>query len=530
MDEVRQVAAWVHEQLGLMWDASAESEIRRKLSAAAEERGFPGLEAFVRHLFSNLDPSERLKILASILTIGETYFFREPESFVAFRRHVLPQLMAFRDSQGLRHIRLWSAGCSTGEEAYTLAMVTKEALSSHAAWDFSVLATDINERALETAREGLYRPWSFRKPVPLPYEKYVESVGLFRRVGENVKTHVTFSFLNLTQDTYPSPWTKTTDLDAIFCRNVLMYFDSEKRRFVLERLHQALHEAGWLVLGASELHLADSKQWESVPSSGTIFLRKRPSRTVHKGEAQTEKGTLLRQRRAPFEAPAPVHAERGRDLGTDMGFRRGSVAVAPFLPKGDGCLVDGPMTGRSAATPSETKDSSTQAWQAEIMGYVSAGLLDEAVHCLERFLSRGVTGSGNDFSQAVTAVVQFLAARGLSEKALELMDRVLAVHKFEPAYHHIKGALHADRGELDAAAAAFRQMLYVDPQSTTALFSLGMLCRRQGRHEAARRYLEHAWKMLQGRGDGVEVPFSDGMSTGQMRRLIERFLGVVPVE
>jgi len=530
MDEVHHVAAWVREQLGFTWDASAESEIRRKLSAAAEERGFAGLEGFVRHLFSHLDPSERLKTLASILTIGETYFFREPESFVAFQQHVLPQVMAYRESQGLRRIRLWSAGCSTGEEAYTLAMVTKEALPSHGQWDFSVMATDINEKALETARKGVYRPWSFRRPLPSPYEKYVESLGLLRCVAENLKAHVTFSVLNLIQDPYPSLWTKTTDLDVIFCRNVLMYFDPEKRRFVLDRLHQALHEAGWLVLGASELPVADANQWEPVPYSGAIFLRKRPSRTVERGEAQAERGTLLRQRRAPLETSALMNSGRGWNLGKGTAFPRRFMAVIPSPTEADGSLAGGPMTVRRATTASETKDNAKPPWLAKIMDYVSAGLLNEAVHCLEQWLSCGATESGDDLLKAVTAVVQFLAVRGLSEKALELLDRVLAVHKFEPAYHHIKGSIHADRGELDAAAAAFRQMLYVDPQSATALFSLGMLCRRQGHHEAPRRYLEHAWKMLQGKEDGEEVPFSDGMSAGQMRRLIEQFLGVMPVE
>lgn len=463
MDAVCRVVEWAREHLGLLGDPSATSDVCLKLGAAARAQGFADVEAFVRHLFDALSPWDRLRTLASVLTVGETYFFREPEALHLFRQEILPKIMRFREDRGQRRLRVWSAGCSTGEEAYTLAMILKEALSGFPQWDFSVLATDINEKALDAAREGLYRPWSFRKPVPLAYAKYVvrhEGENLWR-VRDDIKRHVTFSVLNLASESYPSVQTETVDWDAVFCRNVLMYFDPKTRSDVLRRFHGALNEAGWLVLGASEIHAASGGPWESVRYPGAVFFRK--------------------QRAVAKAAPQP-----------DRSPKRDAVQA-----------------------------SSDHA----ISSLLASGRFEEAAVTAERALDGPADMPlDGEFRDAILQVTQALAARGRGAQALKLVDRVLAVHKFDRAFYHMKGALHAERGELEEAIAAFRQMLYVAPQSATALLSLGMLCDREGHKDAARRYLEGALRLLQGKDDREEVPDSDGMSVGQTRRMIQRFL------
>ncbi|MEJ5365772.1 MAG: CheR family methyltransferase [Desulfosoma sp.] len=497
MDGVRRVAAWAREHLGLLEDPSAASEIGLKLGAAARAHGFADAEAFVRHLFDDLSPSDRLRTLASVLTIGETYFFREPQALQIFKQDILPEIMHFREDRGQRRLVLWSAGCSTGEEAYTLAMIVKEALHGRPEWDFSVSATDINEKALEMAREGLYRPWSFRKPVPPEYRKYfvrLEAENLWR-VRDDIKRHVTFSVLNLASAHYPSPQTHTMDVDALFCRNVLMYFDPKTRAEVLRRFHGALNEAGWLILGASEIHTASGGPWESVRYPEAVFLRKR-------------QGGISRER-SQNVPPCKRFPENGRLLETPALFASASAAEK-----------------RSAdPTLSSKRETGPVSSDHGMCRLLASGRLEEAVALVERDLGGSADMPlGEGFRDAILQVVQALAARGRAEKALNLLDRVLAVHKFDPALYHMKGALHAELGQGDEAVAAFRQMLYVAPQSATALLSLGMLSRREGHPDAARRYLEGALKLLEGKDDREEVPYSDGMSVGQTRRMVERFL------
>lgn len=540
MDGVCRVIEWAREHLGLLWDPSAESEIRRKLVSAARARGHEDVDEFVQHLFKDLTAEDRLRTLAPVLTIGETYFFRELEALETFRQEVLPEILRFRHKRGQRHLYVWSAGCSTGEEAYSLAMILKEALHGHAGWDFSILATDINEKALQTAREGLYRAWSFRKPVPLAYGKYVvkqEDENLWR-VSEVIRRHVVFSVLNLASDRYPSALTRTTDVDAVFCRNVLMYFDPKTREDVLGRFHEALNEEGWLVLSASEVHTASCGPWEPVRHPGAIFLRKGPvaafaqSKETLPARKSSSQSVLLSGNTANF--PLSPRTLRGWALGNE---NHGSV---PREADGKGRLLDlahgasGPIRPPRDASGAKAvhepnispgKQAGQPFGDREISCLLGSGRLDDAVRLVEQCLDEAENGQpDHGLRDEVMQVAHALTARGLGEEALKLLDRALAVSKFDPVYHHMKGALHADRGEVEKAVTAFRQMLYVAPQSATALLSLGMLCRRDGHGEAARRYLEGALKLLHGKDEQEEVPYSDGMSVGQTRRMIEQFL------
>ncbi len=540
MDGVRQVAEWAREHLGLPWDPSAESQIRLKLVSAARANGYEDVEGFVRYLFSDLTPADRLRTLAPVLTIGETYFFREPEALETFKQEILPTILRFRETRGQRHLWLWSAGCSTGEEAYSMAMILKEALRDHPGWDFSVLATDINEKALETAREGLYRPWSFRKPLPWAYSKYVvrkEEENLWM-VREDIRRHVIFSVLNLVTDPYPSVLTRTADVDAVFCRNVLMYFDPKTRQDVLGRFYKVINDRGWLVLSASEIHTASSGLWEPVRYPGAIFLRKRQvTASGQEKEALSGRKSLPHSALLPgSESYSPSWPTIPRRWGLEN-VNHEKVAEdrdGKSRPSGLQAGVHGPVRpcGDRAAENALRRQSlfdgkrSGEGFPArEISRFLASGRLDDAMTWLERSLDMA-EGEEPDqgLRDAVMEVAHALTARGLAEKALKLLDRALAVSKFDPAYHHMKGALHADRGEVEQAVAAFRQMLYVAPQSATALLSLGMLCRREGHGEAARRYLEGALKLLYGQEEQEEVPYSDGMSVGQTRRMIEQFL------
>ncbi len=537
---VREVAEWARKHLGVHWDPSAESEIRLKLVLAAQAEGFEDVEGFVRHVLNELTPADRRRILASVFTVGETYFFREPAVLETFKAEILPKILGYREECGQSRLYLWSAGCSTGEEAYTLAMILKEALRERPGWDFSVLATDINEKALETARQGLYRPWSFRKPLPMAYSKYLVRQGEENlwRVHDDIKRHTTFSVLNLAADAYPSLWTKTTDVDAIFCRNVLMYFDPKTRTEVLRRFSGALNKAGWLVLSASEIHTASSDSWDSVRYPGAIFLRKRHGEASAIAKAYAfakmqvpknvvpESGGESAPASAGGRASVPAIGSSRQFFGGNEKGRRPSCG-ANGIPDPKGASAE-PLGGKIFLAPGVSSEASPEggSLEEEISRLLSAGRLDEAAVRVEQCLMSEAAGAlGRHLRHAVRCVVQALAAESRSEKALDVLNRVLGVDKFDPAYHHMKGALHAERGEIEEAVAAFRQMLYVAPQSATALLSLGMLCLRDGHGEAARRYLEGALKLLHGKSDQEIVPYSEGMSVGQMRRVIEQFLG-----
>jgi chemotaxis protein methyltransferase CheR len=210
----------------------------------------------------------------SEITVGETYFFRDSAQLDAIRDTVLPSLLCDR---GPAHpIKIWSAGCSTGEEAYSLLiLMEEEGLGDR----IEILATDISRAALQKAREAEYGPWSFRNDSRI-------SSRFFRRRSNRYQLHeifrerVRFTFLNLASNAYPSVANGTAGTDLIVCRNVLIYFDGPSVRRTAQRFFESLAEGGWLILGPSDPPLWDYAPFETVITPGGVLYRRQADSPV----------------------------------------------------------------------------------------------------------------------------------------------------------------------------------------------------------------------------------------------------------
>lgn len=251
-------------------------DLERKACSAAKEFEFADAETFVRWAVSSSLTREQVEILASHLTIGETYFWREPGTFEALGDKILPELIRARE-KGERRLRIWSAGCSTGEEPYSIAIALRRVLPAPDDWNVTLLATDINPKMLRKAAAGVYGEWSFRNAPPWLTDGYFHLTKDGRReILPEIRKMVTFAYLNLAEDIYPSPLNNTNAMDLIFCRNVVMYFAPERVQQIGQGLHQSLVEGGWLMVGASELSQLLFPQFASVHFPGTIVYRKGP--------------------------------------------------------------------------------------------------------------------------------------------------------------------------------------------------------------------------------------------------------------
>ncbi|MCM2256352.1 MAG: protein-glutamate O-methyltransferase CheR [Vicinamibacteria bacterium] len=211
------------------------------------------------------------------LTVGETYFFRDAASFDALRDDVLPELIERRRSQGSRRLRVWSAACATGEEAYSLAILLDRLLPDRGDWKVTILATDIHVGALDVARRGLYREWSFRQTPADIRARYFRAHGSDAfEIDPAIRSAVAFAPLNLAAEIYPDLVTNTTAVDLILCRNVLIYFTREAQQLVAARLGRALTSDGWLLVSAVEASASLFAPLLPVNVAGVTFYR-RPS-------------------------------------------------------------------------------------------------------------------------------------------------------------------------------------------------------------------------------------------------------------
>ncbi len=246
------VSEAVEAQLGLHYPQERWPDLERGLRGAAEELGFAGVEECARALAFAALGQRQIDALAAHLTIGETYFFRDPAVFTALRQQVFPALVREREGRAKR-LRIWSAGCCTGEEPYSIAIALREALPDIDDWRVTILATDINPRFLHKAVAGIYGPWSFRG---VPDEArstwfHPRAEGRFEVVPE-IREMVTFACLNLVEDVWPSLATGTNAMDLIVCRNVLMYFATERVRQVVAGFQRALVPDGRLIVSPTE--------------------------------------------------------------------------------------------------------------------------------------------------------------------------------------------------------------------------------------------------------------------------------------
>ena len=246
------VSQAVEAQLGLHYPPERWPDLERGLRGAAAELGFDCVEKCARVLLLAKLERAQIDALAAHLTIGETYFFREPAAFASLASEVFPALAHARRGRAKR-LRIWSAGCCTGEEPYSIAIALRRAIPDVDDWQITILATDINPRFLHKAAAGVYGDWSFRG---VPEE--VRSAW-FRRMPDGqsevlpvVRKMVTFDCLNLIEDVYPSLANDTNAMDLIVCRNVLMYFSREKMRTVAAKFHRSLVAEGALLVSATE--------------------------------------------------------------------------------------------------------------------------------------------------------------------------------------------------------------------------------------------------------------------------------------
>lgn len=218
----------------------------RRISALAVRTA----SAYLDILNSPLRREEELRLLFNEITIGETCMFRSVPQHDALRRIILPQIIESKGKRGVQNLRVWSAGCSTGEEPYSLAMsLLEEFRGLLQGWTIEITATDLNERSLETAKAGVYGEYALRSTTDHYKNRYMRAEAGGLRVKDEVKSIVTFSRLNL-QDPVKMLFMK--GLDVIFCCNVLIYFDAASKANAIQHFYSDLLPGGYLLLGTSE--------------------------------------------------------------------------------------------------------------------------------------------------------------------------------------------------------------------------------------------------------------------------------------
>ena len=274
---LKTVSEEIELKFGLYFSEHRFKDLKRCLINAANLKRID-LDLYIELFLSKRLSIQDYKELANCLTIGETYFFRDKKLFDVLRKNIIPNIIYSKREN--KTITFWSSGCSTGEEAYSIAILMKELLLDFNQWNINIIATDINLNSLSKAKTAIYGEWSFRETDISFKDKYFDMIEHNQyKLKEEIKKSVTFTYLNLADETYAIDNNLIQDVDIIFCRNVLMYFSEEQAKKIVNRYYKILNSKGWLVVAPSE----------SVFLNKTEFISTNINKTFLYGKAEEKK-------------------------------------------------------------------------------------------------------------------------------------------------------------------------------------------------------------------------------------------------
>jgi chemotaxis protein methyltransferase CheR len=483
------VAEVVHVVAGLVFppnrQPSAESGMRRAMTAL-RIRDPAALANAIR------SPGDARDMVLAELTVGETYFFREPLQLGLLETRILPALASRRDPDA--PLRIWSAGCASGEEPYTIAIMLREAGWSGPA---RILGTDVAQPRLDAARRAHYTRWSLRGAAPERVGRWFESRASHFLLRPEIRDSVEFAQLNLVADEYPSPATGTLDQDVVLCRNVLIYFDMESVARIATRLLASLAPDGWLLLGASDPPLSGLVPCEVMMTPGGVVYRRadrlpasaRPSLAVPTTVTAWDRGAWATAPAAvPALVPDPVSAT---PVGAPI-----DVPAAPPLPP------------RAVPAGESVRDEVRAAYAAS--DYARA-----------ESLARSAVAQHPDDLPAWVLLVRVLANEGRLREADEACVRALDLHRLSPELHVLHAMLLGAAQQPREAMNAARRALYLDRTFIMAHLQLGDAMSQLGDRDAAERAFRNALGGLAQLPPDADVPGADGVPAARLRQVAE---------
>jgi chemotaxis protein methyltransferase CheR len=417
----------------------------------AHARGLAGMEEYV-HALSGRELADEWASLIPLITIKESYFFRAPQQFDVIRRGILPALVKVR--AGSRQLHIWSAACARGEEPSTLAMLLAEE-PALAGWDWTIVATDVDEEALAGARIGLYGERAVSQVPPEQLERWFSRRGKLYELDVNLRSRIVYQSVNLAHAPFVLPHEQ---FDLVLMRNVLIYFRRPLQRWVISQVARVLTPEGYLFLGASETLWQIQDELESVDLGPCFAYRHRGARPPGEGgEAPAKRPRVAR----PFPPGVPAaqatpQAEPPRP-------------APPPPPK--------PRTPVSSPAPAVAV--------AEAPPQVAL-----SVHELLLTASRDL--AANRTAEAGRAV-----------------EKALVADPSEPSAHALEGFLLDLAGRADEAITAYRAALYLDPALFQVRVLLGDCLLRLGHGDRAEQQFREVLTLLASGRERSLVLFSD---------------------
>jgi len=471
------------DRTGINFGERRRNELQRHISAYLTKRSLSDNNALYTKLLNHPTNSSIWEDFIDRIIVRETYFFREKQLFKALREDILPEIIASHQQD--RSIRIWSAGCSTGEEPYSLSILLDQLLGhSIHQWRIFILATDINKPSLKQGIEGIYRSWALRQTSDDIIAAYFQKKDALFHIREDIQSRVMFSYLNLKDPVYPALETCTHAMDLILWRNVAIYFSETVIIDVLKRFYQALIPSGYFNIGASEAAHMGTTPFVSKPFPGAFVYQKMPADTQHK---PLQHKPLLTQKIKKSQYKKPSYVFKSPQNKTKT----------------------------STKSPQSKAETSTKS------------LLEAAKEFTKK----------RDYIQAITSYQSYLEKHQKDANGWYLLARVYANSgDLEQAKHacicaidhdpllveayYLSGLINEEDGTLEQAILDYKKTLYLQADFVLAHYHLSIVYQQLQDENQAERHRIQAIRILSRRSGDEIIPGADDLTVAQLLSMI----------
>jgi len=477
-----QISDYIALNLALKFPKARWDDLERNLVSAANEFGYKNTAEFIERIITTPLSREHIEILTAYLTINETYFWREQNTFDALENKILPELISARQNE--KRIRIWSAGCSSGEEPYSIAIALHKLIPDISDWNITILATDISPRILKKAVHGHYSKWSFRNsPDWLKGNYFLPKENNAFEIIPPIKKMVKFDYLNLAEDLYPSHINDTNAMDIIYCRNVLMYFTDDLVKQVIRGLYNSLIEGGYLIVSASELSLLHFQAFNTVNIPGMILYQKTSG-----GQKTPQTAPVFKEETEPpvFEMPLiPAYTLEEPELPI--------IELEKEIP----ATVNSPVKINSR-------------YQDAFFLY-SQGSYDAVIGMLQK------TDLKLDEQMLL---IKASANQGKLLDALNSCKKAITAYKTEPRLHYLYAAIQLECSQIHEAVKSLKQAIFLDSDFVLSYYSLGNIYFSLGDVKSAKKCFENVLLILAKYNREDILLESGGLTVGRFKEIV----------
>jgi chemotaxis protein methyltransferase CheR len=406
--------------------------------------------------------------LALLLTTGETYFFRDRGQMDLIQHTILPEIMA-RKQQAIAKptLRIWSAGCSTGEEPYSIATIVKELIPNYLNWNLLILGTDINTESIAKAKAANFSEWSFRMVKPELKQRYFRNQEKSWQLNQQIRQMVKFRTGNLLTDDYPSLNSDIYNMDIIICRNVFIYFNTENVETILRKLYQSLSPGGYLIVGHTELH--DLNLQGFVPQSFDESVIYQRSEDVHTPISLPTFSRALKPVLIPQLRPA---------------VKEHQLEIKPVKP-----IVNSVVT--STVKPS---DRATSNFQSEIQK--AQALFKQGEYALTLEQGNQLLRQQPNHFAVIYLIAQTYANLGQYQKAINYCQQAIAIDSMSIDIYYLLAQIAEAQSNLSQAKEYLKRVIYIDENAIAAYLDLGTIYKIEGDSRRAQKMFGIAINLL----------------------------------